>query len=83
MSASPLSILFPATRGVDMRIDTATYTGQQAGNFVQWARNMRVHKGQWRTRYPFREIALDAPDTFHERDWQGALLYHPQQGQGS
>ncbi len=82
MSASPLSILFPATRGVDMRIDTATYTGQQAGNFVQWARNMRVHKGQWRTRFPFHEIALDAPETFHERDWQGAILYHPQQGQG-
>lgn len=65
-----------------MRFDTATYTREQAGNFVQWTRNMRVHKGGWRTRFPFREIALEAPESFHERDWQGGLIYHPQQGQG-
>ncbi len=82
MSTSPLSVLFPATAGMDMRIDTATYTPSQAGRFVQWTKNMRIHKGAWRTRYPIHEVPLDAPDSFHERDWQGALIYHPRQGQG-
>lgn len=82
MSTEPLSVLFPATRGMDMRIDMASYRPSQAGSFVQWAKNMRIHRGAWRTRYPVREKALDASDSFHERDWQGALIYHPQKGQG-
>lgn len=82
MSTAPLSVLFPATRGMDMRIDHASFTPSQAGRFVQWSRNMRFAKGYWRTRYPFREVALDAPTDFHAKDWQGALLYHPHEGQG-
>lgn len=82
MSANPLSVLFPATRGMDMRIDHASFTPGQAGRFVQWTRNMRIHKGYWRTRFPFREIALDAPDSFKSAPWQGAMIYHPRGGQG-
>jgi hypothetical protein len=82
MSSQPLSVLFPAVKGMDMRIDTATYRPGQAGRFVQWTRNMRICKGYWRTRFPIREKALTAPAGFHERDWQGAILYHPNDGQG-
>jgi hypothetical protein len=82
MSASPLSVLFPATKGMDMRIEHASYDGRQAGRFVQWTRNMRIAGGYWRTRFPFREVALEAPDGFHERDWQGCILYQPHDGQG-
>lgn len=82
MSTSPLSVLFPATRGMDMRIDHASFTQSQAGRFVKWARNMRFAKGYWRTRFPIREIALKASEEFHSRAWEGAILYHPNKGQG-
>lgn len=65
-----------------MRIENATYSQESAGRMVQWARNMRVHEGYWRTRHGIREYLLDAPEDFHSRSWQGGILYLPHDGQG-
>lgn len=43
---------------------------------------MRIHEGYWRTRFPFREIKLEKPDGFDDRNWQGAIIYLPNDGQG-
>ena len=82
MSVRPLSVLYPAIAGMDMRQDYATYIPQQSGQFVQWTRNLRIKKGYWRTRLPFREIKLEQNEEFHSKGWQGAIIYHPQEGLG-
>lgn len=67
---------------MDMRNDSASYRPELAGSFVQWTRNMRIHEGYWRTRYPFFEKSLTKPDSFDAAAWQGAILYQPNDGQG-
>jgi hypothetical protein len=87
MSLQPLSLLYPATRGLATRPDRTAFSTNyvaEGGNYARLATNLRIDEdGRFRTRFPWREIAVEAPEEWLTADSQAMIPYLPQRGQGA
>lgn len=86
MAGSPLSICYPAFNGVNATDEPVLFDSKLAGNFLQWAVNLRIEANRFRTRFKTveYEVTGDAADValWKSLHTQQAQWYLPRSGQG-
>jgi len=83
--AGILSLLSPASPGVNTAEHPVVLSPANSGHFVQLAGNLRICDGIWRTDYAWKELKGegDALEQWQKDATQGAIIYNPRSGQGS
>lgn len=83
--AYPVSLLSPASPGVNTADHPVAFGRGNEGRFIQLTGNLRIHDGMWRTDFGWQELRGegDALEQWQKDGTQSAIIYTPRAGQGS